>query len=318
MAFSVVLTASMAWPAPADIYKAASGPLKVNVANPVVLPMKGKDRNLELRVGYPAEGGPFPIIVLSHGTFSNKDKYALVADHWTSHGYVVILPNHIDSKGRSTVRSNAGMREIIHTRAADMSFILDSLDEIESKVPNLKGKLDQERLVAAGHSVGSYVALLACGLKVKNPQDGSVMSHNENRFKAVVMLSDPGKMALMPDSTWAGVTVPTFLSTGTKDYGLMGDGRRSTPFEMKILSGSGAPVGTKHSLVIQGGDHYFGGLIHKDNVPGKPDHEGLTIFNGASTAFLDTYLKSDQKAHEFLTKQDVKALTGDRASLQIK
>ena len=78
------------------------------------------------------------------------------------------------------------------------------------------------------------------------------------------------------------------------------------------------PPGEKYGLVLDEGDHYYGGLICRETEGGPPDYEGLSIVRGTSTAFLDAYLKNDVAARTFLDTADVGTLTNHRASLERK
>ena len=126
------------------------------------------------------------------------------------------------------------MLTVTDTRRQDMSFVLDSLSLIEEMVPELKGKMDTTKLIAAGHSMGAATAMLVSGMKLVNPMDGSEESSEEDRFKTLLMISDPGTMALMPKDPWKGVKIPTFISTGTNDFSAVGSGRVKSPFKYKI------------------------------------------------------------------------------------
>ena len=134
---------------------------------------------------------------------------------------------------------------------------------------------------------------------------------------AAVMLSDPGKMAMMPDDTWKGGSAPTFLSTGPEDYGLMGDGRTVAEYQNEILTIPDEPTGDKYLLLLEGGDHYFGGLIHRD-VDKEPDHAGLAAFNAASLAFMDAYTRDAEAAWAFLEPGIVFDATGGSAVLTVE
>ena len=48
-------------------------------------------------------------------------------------------------------------------RARDMSFVIDSLAEIESKAPGLASKMDATRIGVGGHLIGAYAAVCAGG-----------------------------------------------------------------------------------------------------------------------------------------------------------
>ena len=297
---------------------ADAGPYAVVLSDVVELPARDDARAIPLRIAYPDADGPWPMIVFSHGMFSSNEKYMPIVEHWVSHGFVVLLPNHVDANRGVKVRGTADVEGIIRSRAADMSVLLDQLTSIIESVPAIKGQIAPAPYVAAGHSVGTYVAMLANGLAVRNPQSGEITKLEERRYGAVVMSSDPGKMALMPADLWLGVTVPTFLATGTEDYGVMGDGNAPTTYESEVLTGEGAPDGSKYLLLIDGADHYFGGLVHRAPENVTPDPEGLAIFNALSTAFLSAYAKQHSADLNALRTRDVTAATGGRARLEIR
>ena len=78
-------------------YDGVIGPLTITKDGRATLLVPVDNREMSLRIVYPDQGGPYPIIVFSHGTFSSGDKYDLVVDFWAERGYVVILPNHLDA-----------------------------------------------------------------------------------------------------------------------------------------------------------------------------------------------------------------------------
>lgn len=298
------------------LYRGTAPPLPVSVADTIELAVPHDDRVLRLRTVYPEQGESYPLIVLSHGTFSSNERYDRVAKYWAGQGYVVILPQHIDANYGVKPSSYEVMEGVVRTRVADLSLVLDELDAIEQQLPALRGKIDRNRYIAAGHSIGTQVAMLVTGLKFKRSQGGPVTAADEDRFDALIMLSDPGKMRLMPADTWQGSNVPTFVVTGTEDYGLMGQRGAPTEAQSEILSSgeNGAQV-DRYFLLLDGGDHYFGGLIQKD-VDAEPDHEGLAIFNATSMAFMDAYVKNDASAKTYLAEVDIEVTTNGRASLQ--
>lgn len=316
---TAVLVAALLLPAvtapAAELYKAAPGPLTVNVDDSVVLP-RAEGAPMPVRAVYPSGEGPWPLVVYSHGTFASNRDYMPIVEHWASHGYAVLLPDHIDAHRAVMPRSNADMENIIRSRATDISALLDQLAEVEARVAGLAGRLAGPPYVAAGHSIGTYIAMLEAGLRTRNPKTGAIMAHAEQRFGAVLMSSDPGKMALMPEGLWRGVSVPTFLATGTEDFGTQGKGRRPSEYTSELLTGADAPPGQRYELLLVGGDHYFGGLVHrKPSADAVPDVEGLHIFNALSTAFLDAYAAKQPAALEYLADVDVRAETGGRANL---
>jgi len=311
-----VSIAAQSWSAE-ELYDSPGELLPVSIDDSVALSVPDAEREMPLRVVYPERGGPFPIIVLSHGTFSSGKQYDPVATHWAARGYVVILPDHIDANYGIVPTKNEDMYRVSRSRVADMTIVLNGLDEIEERIPALQGRMNRQQPIAAGHSFGTQVAMLVTGLRIKNPTNDAITETDEKRYSLVIMLSDPGKMALMPEDTWKGSTVPTFLSTGTEDYGLMGDGRRAAEYQNEILTVSDAQDADEYLLLIDKGDHYFGGLIHK-KVDTEPDHEGLAIFNATSTAFLDAYAKDDRGARDYLRSGTLLRDTDGRANLTVE
>ena len=316
--FSTLIAASLISVGNAQtFYDGVIGPLSITKDGRATLAVPIENREMSLRIVYPDQGGPYPIIVFSHGTFSSSDKYNLVVEFWAERGYVVILPNHLDANYGIIPSKTEDMIRIIHTRISDMSFILDNLDAIEGQNPGLKGKLNRNQIIAAGHSIGTQVVLVNTGQRIRNPTNNYVTESSEDRFMAAVMLSDPGKMAMMPDDTWKGGSAPTFLSTGSEDYGLMGDGRREAEYQNEILTLPDESTGDKYLLLIERGDHYFGGLIHRD-VDKAPDYDGLAIFNAASLAFMDAHTRDAESAWAFLKPNILSSATDGRFVLTVE
>ena len=298
-------------------YDGVVGPLSITKDGIATLSVPLESREMSLRIIYPDRGGPYPIIVFSHGTFSSSEKYNLVVEFWAERGYIVILPNHLDANYGIVPRKTEDMIRIIDTRISDMSLILDNLDVIEQQNPGLEGKLNQDMITAAGHSIGTQVVLVNTGQRVRNPTNNYVTESSEDRFMAAVMLSDPGKMAMMPDNAWKGATAPTFLSTGPEDYGLMGDGRRVAEYQNEILTLPKNSTEDKYLLLIEDGDHYFGGLIHRE-VDKVPDYDGLAIFNATSLAFMDAYTRDAKTAWAFLQPNILSSATDGRFLLTVE
>jgi dienelactone hydrolase len=296
-----------------DVYKSGWGPHAVEVINPLILAYAEQDKNLRVRVSYPADEGVYPVIVFSHGAFCSKDDYSLVTDHWASHGYVVFQPTHLDSKslGKPDFRK---MTAISFSRLDDLSFIVDSFDQIEEMVPDLAGRLDREKLSIAGHSMGAMTAATVAGMRRKHP-DGSVLKGTDNRFDAVVLLSGPGPMPDTPDNAWDDLTMPIYVASGPNDQvNMAGPG---AIWEWRITTFTDTPAGDKYALIMQKMTHPLGGFICGSVEPGQQlEPEALTLVNGTSTAFLDAYLKNDEAARTYLSDDNVNEASGGMAELR--
>ncbi len=186
-------------------------PTPVVSVSPVTLPVPGRAVDLEMRISAPVSGDALPIVLLSHGQgFSNHlsslDGYAPLASFWAAHGFVVIQPTHLSS---ARLRLDPGTKEgpmYWRSRAEDMTRIIDGLDAIEAAVPALAGRLDKDRIAAAGHSMGGHTTSLLLGTRVTDPHDGAETNRAEPRIKAGVLLASTGRGASPSPRSWPSTT----------------------------------------------------------------------------------------------------------------
>jgi len=166
--------------AESSAYKAVAGPFDTDAAADVVLHDSQRNKDLHVKVTFPKADGKFPVIVFSHGFGGSKDTYASLTAYWAARGYVVIQPTHDDSiaqrkangeingvmQGFSTLREDISDPAAWRNRTRDVSFVIDSLDEIERRVPGTAGKLDRSHIGAGGHSFGALTTELLGGIDV--------------------------------------------------------------------------------------------------------------------------------------------------------
>jgi dienelactone hydrolase len=308
---SLLLAATAASSGTVELYKAQPGPYQSVVATPVEIDIPERDRKLLLRISYPDSSGVFPLIVFFHGALCSGDGYAALADHWASHGYVVILPSH----PAMMLGDGGDMEQRLKTfreQIADMSSVLDSLAAITVQVEPLRDAIDPTRVAAAGHSMGALIATIVSGL-TRLEADGSHSSLRDDRFDVAVLLSGPGPMPTTPENAWESVTLPILVTTGTRDHANRG-GEGAT-WEWRLGAFRLTPPGDKFGLVIDQADHFLGGLICTDRAEGTPDTEAFTIVKSVSTAFLDDYLKQDATARTYLHDSTISDATNGRAQL---
>jgi dienelactone hydrolase len=298
-------------PAP-EMYKAERGQFETAVARGVEVYIPERNRALRLRASYPKGIGPFPLIVFFHGALCSGDGYADLADHWASHGYVVILPSHPNAG--NTPRGNPEQQiKVFRENVADMSSILDSLDAIAKQIGPLGGAIDSSRIAAAGHSMGALIATIVGGLPRLEP-DGSHLSLKDDRFDALVLLSGPGPLPLTPQEGWASVILPTLVTTGTRDHANRG-GEGAT-WKWRLGAYELTPPGDRYGLVIDEANHFLGGMICAERADGPPDHEAFAIVESVSTMFLDAYLKNSRPAFDYLQATTIVDATNGRAELR--
>lgn len=300
------------------LYQSARAVRTALVSDAVVLTSAQDGRAVPVRVVYPDGEERAPLILFSHGMFSSNRLYMPILEYWAARGYIVVAPDHLDANRGWQPRSNDDVEVLTTSRTSDLALVMDSLPAIVAAVPALAGRIPPPPYVAAGHSVGTYVAMLQGGLQTRNPNTKAVIAAPDARIGWVVMSSDPGKMALMPEDLWLGSTVPTFMATGTEDFGTSGKGRRASEYTMERLSGDTAVPGSHIQVLIKDADHYYGGLVHRAGKNTPPDHEALGLFLSLSTAFLDAEVRDDAKARRFMRRLDLEQRTGGRANLIVR
>jgi predicted dienelactone hydrolase len=332
-----------------------AGPLKVVVVDSVTLKDDTRGRTIETLVRYPSGPGAFPVIVFSHGSLSNKETFGPTSEHWASHGYVVIHPNHADARGgagrigrdriagqqesggtdkENPNRTNSNKKEnrrgaglVIGglggganmgriERIKDITSVLDSLDQVETQIPSLKGRLNRDAIAVAGHSFGAYVA--QCHGGVKTLIEGKLENLSDPRVKCVVPISAQAESESygLTAESWTDASKPAMHITGTRDRSAPDrPGGQFGDVSTKLIPFERSPQGGKYLLIIEGATHVsFGGKIGR--LRGGADAAGLT--KTVSLAFLEAYLKQDVEAKAWLDGQASATWLGSQAKLQRK
>lgn len=180
-----------------------------------------RGRDVLMNIEYPTRQGPHPMIVFSHAYGSTHRDYVGLSSYWASQGYVVVKPRHADG-GRAgeqpllpeiSGQTASDWRE----RARDITFILDSLDALEQKYPELAGKIDRTKIGVAGHQYGAQTAMLLAGARTF---PGGT-SYADKRVTAALLMSPPGPLDSLglTRESWTSVAIPVLYMTGASDIG---------------------------------------------------------------------------------------------------
>ena len=304
-------------------YKPTRGPYAVEVKDSVALPFPDLDKNLSLRISFPVSKDAvelYPVVIFSHGGRCLRERYADFAEHWASHGYIVIQPAHMDSRSipPPKIRGMQMMNESVRTRRLDMRFILDAFGEIQKLVPEIDGRLDAEHVAASGHSLGGGTAMAVTGLVMEDRREGIPFGMRDDRFDALLLITNPGNSPMMPDDPWRMVSLPTFVATGTNDYSSLVRHINKSESIFKFPDGAVFAETPNHYLFIDDMNHYLGGLICKELKDDEPDYAAAELISGVSTAFLDAYLKDSAMALEFLNATKMPPSASPRARLELR
>lgn len=104
-----------------------------------------------------APGGPWPVVLMSHGTGGTAESLGWLARSLAHHGYVVLAPNHHGNTGLEPYAPEGFL--CWWERATDMSRLLSSLAEQGVFADHL----DLSRVSAAGFSLGAYTVIALAG-----------------------------------------------------------------------------------------------------------------------------------------------------------
>jgi predicted dienelactone hydrolase len=278
-------------------YSADIGPSPVGVIPSAIVHDASRNKDLEVSIEYPTRGGPFPIIVFSHGYGSSDHGYEPLISYWTSNGYVCIRPSHADAgaipstpppappvstTGQNRRRGSTQQATIIplqpqtnrmediydrerepqwRNRALDIKLVLDSLSDLERQFPELQGKMDHANIGVGGHSYGAFTALLVAGLNG---------TYADPRVKAVMAMSPPGPSESrgITAQSFASVKVPVMFMTGTNDRGA----NQSEDANWRKQAFEDSPPGDKYFVLIDSARHssFTGQVGFYDLAPTMP------------------------------------------------
>ena len=294
---------------------ATTGTHQVATVRNLTLPATAEEREIQLNLYYPSDGSSYPLLLFSHGNWSNKDSYDRVIEHWVSHGYAVIAPDHLDCCSAVKGIFNSlryGQLGLIEGRVLDLDRLLDSLPLLEQLDPAFAGKADPSRVGITGHSFGAFSAQQFGGAMAFDPDIEQYISTVAPRVQAIVALSPPGPMFdTITSGSWQQLATPTLVTTGTWDV----QPQFWPDWRMHLTSWETSLPGNKYALVVDGADHYLGNLICRPEREEPPQEDALRMVQIVSTAFLDAYLKSDTMAMAFLAGDQLAENTGSFAQL---
>lgn len=118
-----------------------------------------------------SQGAPSgaPVVVLSHGLASRRADLGFLAEHLASHGFAVVVPEHVGSDATyqnsvsAAERYDASNPAEFIDRAQDVRLTLDRLEQLAQSDPAWRDRLNLSRVGLIGHSYGGYTALAMAG-----------------------------------------------------------------------------------------------------------------------------------------------------------
>lgn len=257
----------------------------------------GTPRKLETWIWYPASssasdstpatdappatgGGPFPIVIFSHGNGGQPQFHKYFTEHLASWGFIVAAPPHPgDTSADCSPCPVSAIVASARERPADVTLVLDKLIALKDDPAQPLGKIiDPTRTALAGHSFGGWTSIFAA-------PDG--------RFNAVISMA-PGAPEILLGRA-AKVTVPTLILGGDKDEVVKAASVR------KLFAA--IPSTTAKMYVSFPEGHH---LTFIDRCLGctaaLTEERGHELVNRYTTAFLETYVMKDDRYAHYLTE----------------
>ncbi len=297
---------------------------------------KRGDRPVPLKVVFPKEGGPFPLVVISHGAGGSFDSHIYQAEHLASHGYVIVCVEHIDSNNISMkfFMSKAGggstFRDALHhitkdsvavlERPRDITFAIDTAISWNKSHKELAGKIISKKIAVMGHSFGAYTTLAILGaqpiLDHLEPRVGSGkglagdLSDPRVTFGLAMSPQGPGSTFFSRES-YKNIKKPLVCFSGSKDDQKNSDGQ-FTPAETRREMFNLLPAGHKYFIWLANADHVsFADNKHMWVIASPSRRDVQRITKAVMTVACDHFLKGKTEARQALGKDYIKSLRGD-------
>jgi predicted dienelactone hydrolase len=273
-------------------------PTPVLSVRPVVLDAPGRGEALQVRVTAPVTGDALPVIVFSHGFGWSMDGYAPLVDHWAAHGFVVVQATYLDSRRLGLPSDDPRTPGIWRQRVADATHVLDQLHRVEAAVPGLGGRLDRDRIAAAGHSWGAQTTSALLGARVLDADGSPGEDLSDARVAAGVLLAPAGTGGadLTPfaaehfpfmNPSFATMTTPALVVAGDRDVNPLLT-TRGADWSLDPYTRSPAP---KSLLTLFGAEHSLGGIPGYEVKETTDEHpQRVAVLQRLTTAYLRTAL----------------------------
>jgi predicted dienelactone hydrolase len=248
-----------------------------------------RNRHVPTRIYAPVGPASLPVIIFSHGLGNSRLGYSYLGEHWASHGYASVHPEHLGAN-REIERHGlwkffrAGFdRRNWRNVPTDIHFVIDQLQNDAALPEPLRDRIDRSRIGVAGHSLGAYGTLAIGGMNVLFP-GGIVLNFRDERVRAGIPISMSENFK---PSSYTGVAIPMLHLTGTRDssifYGTLPRKRR-VPFDS-------IPRSDQVLIVIRGANHST--FSSEEGPVNRPARD---VIRASTLLFWNAYLKDDPEA----------------------
>ena len=284
---------------------------------------------------------PAPLVVLSHGFTSNRAHFAYLAKHLASHGYVVVVPEHIGSNSKFTEAFLQGKLSFavspieFFNRPIDITYLLNKMENH----PELKGYINWEQVGVLGHSFGGNTALVISGAPLNIDRVSQVCQENnptlnisellqcrasflppgnynlqDPRIKAVVATNPVTSSILGPESI-GQIAIPAMILGGSKDIVTPFIEEQAHPFLWLTNE-------NKYLVVMVGSSHNStsseeGASNLPDFLQGVRPDLAREYFKAMTLAFFEVHLRDRSGYQPYLSSAYAQSISNEELPLHI-
>lgn len=284
-------------------------------------------------LGSPTPPMPAPVIIISHGLGSDRTTYRYLAEHLSSHGFVVAVLEHPGSNAtqiqalvQGRVREVTAPQEFID-RPLDITFLLDELERLNRTHPQLSNRMNLEKTGIIGQSLGGYTALTLIGGTLHGvrliqscyddswlnlslllqcqaldlPLETLDQSLQDDRIVAAIAINPIGS-GIIGQNGFNQIEKPVMVMTGNADTIAP-----ALPEQIRPFTWLGSL--NKYLVLMQGGTHFSTlgssangseALLLPSNIVGPDPEIAHRYVNAMSVAFFQTYVANDPNYRGFL------------------
>jgi predicted dienelactone hydrolase len=274
-------------------------------------------------------GGPYPLLIISHGYPGNRFLLSHLAENLASKGYFVAAIDHTDS----TYSDQASFASTLLNRPLDQLFVLSEMARLNGSSDFggiFKGVINADKTGLIGYSMGGYGVINAIGagfteasvaapagvpnraLAARQAGNKEYIASADPRIKAAIAFAPWGwNRGFWDDAGLAGIKIPLLLMAGSvDDVSGYAPGVRNI-FEAAVNS-------PRFLLTFENANHNAGAPIPAPRETWSPvsslkfipaEHYMDPVWDNArmnniaqhfSTAFLDKFLKDQDQMDAYL------------------
>ncbi len=258
------------------------------------------------------EGGPYPLLVFSHGYGGSGLSTVFLTEPLAARGWIVVAPDHHDR--HSAVRIRAGQKanydrlgllrhaqELARSDPADRDAYLYRPEEMKLALDGMlesdtfEDLIDRERIAVGGHSFGGFTALGLCG---------TIQQRRDTRVKAILLFSTGAGGYLFRESEIANVRVPLMYFIGEREKSQKRGAKTMSELADKVYRNVRSP---KYLLEVRGASHFSFNNRFTNNTLARllsGTKEQFEIIRRYSIAFLEKHVAGREDADSVLKQHD--------------